>query len=115
MANHSYVFLILILFSLGGACSPDEIDDTVVFYWEQTKCSDPWGTTGNDSQSKTRGAIISFLTENGIYYVNVVNFEDTISNGVNCDACICPTEIDIIVEVNEKYDEEMDTLGFKRK
>jgi hypothetical protein len=116
MANRSCIFLISILFLLVAACSSDEVEDKAALYWSQTKCSDPWDTKENDSQSKTKNAIISYLDEQGIGNVKIVSFENTLSDGgVTCDACICPTGVIITVEVNPESVEKMEDLGFIKK
>ncbi|HKK12040.1 MAG TPA: hypothetical protein VJ945_04375 [Flavobacteriaceae bacterium] len=116
MTNHSYLLVLLVIFSFTYSCTSDKINDAIVFYWEQTKCSDPWGTTDNDSQSDTKSAIISFLSENGVEDVNKISFENTSPEGtVTCDACNCLNGILILIEIEMAQAAKMEALGFIRR
>lgn len=46
--------------------SCDTEDDLSHYYWDQTKCSDPWNTGENDANEITREAVTTFLKTNGI-------------------------------------------------
>ena len=110
------LFFILVTLS---ACSDDgdtqDNANLILLYWEQTLCFDPWDTGAGDTESETRSALGEYLKEKGIEEFNITRFEDTLEAGVAiCAACHCKNGILIYVEVDEKYEEQMEELGFIR-
>lgn len=111
------IIFFLVLLSTGSSCEND--DNTIVngvnFYWEQTKCSDPWNTSEADSNSRVISAIMEYLEENGVSNVEIIDFENTLSDGeLTCDACHCPTGIRILLKVVANESERMEELGFAK-
>lgn len=109
---------ILILISASVSCETSEntnVDNGIGYYWEQTKCSDPWGTTEADSNSVVISALKNYLNDNGVPKVEVIDFDNTLSDGeITCDACHCPTGVRIIMEVPGNQSGKMEGLGFAK-
>lgn len=100
-----FFFLALIFIS----CDKDE--EGKLFYWEQTKCADPWGTGQNDVNSETTIALKEFLDDNDIAALNI-QFDNNSTLDVLCESCGCGTGQRILVMVPESDEEELENLGF---
>lgn len=109
--------LLCLLSILSFSCSDsDDPENKALFYWEQTKCSDPWGAKENDTESTIREALGQYLLDNGINKFSIKDFAYVLTEGtVTCDSCGCPSGTVIVVEVVETYVEKMKDLGFKTK
>lgn len=98
------------------SCSSNDRIEIDSFYWNQTMCSDPWGTNGSDSNSATTSAIAFYLMERGISNIKVVSYENTLPDNVStCTACHCPNGIVIQVDVGKGQIKKMEKIGFFQK
>lgn len=93
--------------------SCDKDNRKMEFYWEQTKCSDPWGTGQNDTNMETSTALKEFLDLKGITPINI-KFDNNSKLDVFCESCGCGTGKRIILEVLESDESEILLLGFKK-
>lgn len=100
----------LILFGL-VISSCDKNEDLNLFYWNQTKCADPWNTGENASNEETKVAVIAFLENENITVFNVdFDKKSPLDNG--CKSCGCGTGQRIIVSVEDKDKNAMNDLSF---
>lgn len=107
--------LVLTTLLVLGSCNNAEVNNGIEFYWNQTKCSDPWKTGEGDSNGKTRAAIKAYLKEQGIGAVDITGFENTLEDGVvSCESCGCITGIRIYVDVPDSEEAKMLELGFTK-
>jgi len=95
------------------SCDNENIDSFSTFYWNQTKCADPWGTGQNDSNLNTSSALKEFLEEKGINVLKI-SFEDISNGDLTCDSCGCTTGIRIFVNIAEKDKDKLKKLGFEK-
>ncbi|PIE99917.1 MAG: hypothetical protein CR994_08720 [Maribacter sp.] len=114
-----FYFTTLLILNLSVCASCEDNDDSTVngveFYWEQTKCLDPWNTNESHSDSTVRSALTGYLKENGVSKIETIDFENTLSQGeLTCDACNCPTGIRIILKVPANESEKIEELGFAK-
>lgn len=105
--NFKIIYLGVLLIVL-SSCSSTSYDNQ--FYWDQTKCVDPWGTDENDPNKETSSALKDFLGKKGITVLRI-DYEDN-STGLTCDACTCYTGLRIFVSVPERDNDEIKKLGF---
>ena len=103
------IFLIFFLALILVSCDKDE--EVKQFYWEQTKCADPWGTGQNDLNSDTAIALNEFLEDNGITALDI-KFDSNSTLDVLCESCGCGTGQRILIVVPETDEEEVENLGF---
>ena len=87
MAVYFLVF-ILVVALIFVSCDKDEEGNQ--FYWEQSKCADPWGTGENDLNSDTTIALKEFLDDNGITALNI-KFDNNSTLDILCESCGCGT------------------------
>ncbi|WP_425638881.1 hypothetical protein ACPUEN_04615 [Algoriphagus yeomjeoni] len=104
------LFLLLVLFLQG--CHEDNSLNTLVFYWDQTSCSDPWNTNSNNSNNEILQAVEDYLRDHGVNGARVISIT---GNGVEqvCEACFCTTGTRINVKVPTTQKSKMIALGFK--
>ena len=108
MKNTSLFLLSLFSFILIASCNKD---DTEVFYWDETSCSDPWQTNYNDTDEEKKANIELYLTDKNIE-VEGINFEYDSSKVTFCTACNCTTGNVIGIKVSSKDKEKMEELNF---
>ena len=97
-------FLILLL-----SCKKDPTNN--LYYWDQTKCADPWNTGEDDPNHETEVAITDYLNDNGIDVISIdFDNKSPINNG--CESCGCGTGQRIIVEVEKNDGNAIEDLGF---
>ena len=115
MKNMAQFIIVLIAMFILGSCEKEEVEDGILFYWNQTGCADPWGTDERDSNKETGAAIKAYLKGEGISAVDIIGFENILEEGVvGCDSCFCITGIRIIVEVPDSDEAKMLALGFSK-
>ena len=110
MRKHIVAFFLLLSSALSLVCCDNEEEDGG-FYWEQTKCADPWGTGENDSNQATIRELEIFLKDNGIVVLGIT-FDNNSTLDVLCESCGCGTGQRIIVTVLESDAAEIQDLGF---
>lgn len=103
-----FLFGLVLIF---GIISCDKDEDINRFFWNQTKCADPWNTGENDSNEQTKIAVINFL-ENEQVTILDVNFDNKSPLDNLCESCGCGTGQRIIVDVEVKDSEAMANLTF---
>lgn len=102
----------MIVFSLIlTAYSCEKEEDISRFFWDQTKCSDPWNTTEIDSNQETIIAISNYLERNGVRVENV-DFDNNSSLDSQCESCACGTGQRIVVDVYSNDNKKMKELDF---
>jgi len=106
------IFMIYTTIFLSGCSGDSSSNLSVLFYWDQTGCSDPWETGPNDTNSETEIAIMAYLETNGIK-IRRIYFDKNPSPDV-CEACFCTTELRIVVEVSKTHISKMEELGFRQ-
>ncbi|MGB5237284.1 MAG: hypothetical protein WBN59_06580, partial [Flavobacteriaceae bacterium] len=107
-----YIFIFLFLCTFFGCNSDDNPFDTeVLFYWNQTKCADPWNTGQNDSNEETEIAVKAYLIDENVR-INKLNFDANSPLDVFCESCGCGTGQRILVEVSKSDVSKMKQLGF---
>lgn len=107
--NRVFLVLSLIAILIFTSCGKDE--DGRQYYWEQTKCSDPWGTGENDSNLDTTNALKDFLKDNSINILSI-NFDNNSTLDVRCESCGCGTGQRMLISVPELDEEKIENLGF---
>lgn len=106
------VFYVLIIGAFSGCSNDDDASKTeALFYWNQTKCADPWNTGENDSNEETEIAVRTFL-ENENVGVENLNFDSKSPLDKFCESCGCGTGQRIVVEVSNSDISKMEELGF---
>ena len=108
MKNFQFLFLTLFGFVISSCDGNENLSQ---FYWNQTKCSDPWNTGENDSNEQTKVAITNFLKNKNINVLNV-DFDTKSPLDKLCESCGCGTGQRIIVYVEEDDKNTMSDLNF---
>ena len=107
----------LIKFFLAFFISISSCDNEIgqnLYYWDQTKCSDPWNTGENDSESKTVTALRKYFDSLDVH-VSKINFENRSKEGeVSCDACPCLSGIRILISIPDNDHQKVIDVGFKK-
>lgn len=85
--------------------------ESVVFYWDETACSDPWRQKGDDTDEERKISIESYLTDQNIDVENI-DFEFDERKEQFCEACNCTTGRIIVMEVSAKDKRKMKKLDF---
>lgn len=105
-------FLLGLILLLTFSCNDDDSNrNETLFFWNQTKCADPWNTEENSSNTETENAVREYLNIEGITVINL-NFDNKSSLATDCEACGCGTGQRIIVEVNNSDISKMEELRF---
>ncbi|RKN75107.1 hypothetical protein D7Z94_25235 [Ulvibacterium marinum] len=104
-----FFLLPLILPTALVCCNKD--DEAEKFYWEQTKCSDPWGTGERDANPITIQALEQYLEDNDIEALRIM-FDNKSALDALCESCGCGTGQRIIVTVPKSDETELQDLGF---
>ena len=114
MKNVSYILLgLLLLFNYSCNKDDDSSKKENQFYWNQTKCADPWNTGQNNSNEETKIAVKTYLLNNNINVLNL-DFDTNSPLDIYCESCACGTGQRIIVEVKDSDIHKMDELDFYR-
>lgn len=97
------------------ACSKKESlgkHEYIGFYYEQTKCSDPWETSGDDSV--TLENVASYLNAHDLYIAGL-SIEQTSAGDASCAACSCKTgKIIYATTLNsDNQKKSYEDIGFK--
>lgn len=112
MKNKYYLLFGLILFSIYGCNNDDDSPKNEIrFYWNQTKCADPWNTGENNSNGETEIAIKAYL-ENENVVVRDLDFDNNSPLATDCESCGCGTGQRIIVDVKDSDISKMEELEF---
>ncbi len=91
---------------------PDKKDQNeYLYFWDQTKCSDPWGTGENNSNEETSLAVTDFLESEGITVIEV-RFDVNSTLDTYCESCGCGTGQRVIVSVAEEDQNRMNRYNF---
>ena len=111
--KYTIILLIgLISFAL-YSCSDDDDSpqDESIFYWNQTKCADPWNTGENSTNEETEAAVKAYLENENINVQNL-RFDNKSPLAEDCEACDCGTGQRIIVDVEDSDISKMKELEF---
>ena len=104
----------MILVSFYGCNNDDDSMKTeVLFYWNQTKCADPWNTGENESNEQTEIAVKDYLESQNVS-IQYLDFDTYSPLDVYCESCGCGTGQRIIVEVSDSDIPRMEELKFYR-
>jgi hypothetical protein len=111
--KHKYHLLIgLILISIYGCINNDgSTKNETRFYWNQTKCADPWNTGENDPNEETEIAVKTYL-ENENVSIQKLDFDNNSPLSTICESCGCGTGQRIIVDVTDSDISKMTALNF---
>lgn len=102
----------LILFSFYSCSEDDDSPKEVIrFYWNQTKCADPWNTGENDPNEETKNAVKEYLKNRNINVLNI-EFDTNSPLSTLCESCGCGTGQRIIVDVEYSDSSKMEELEF---
>ncbi len=105
--------LIGLLLLVAYSCNSDDDSNRNEnrFFWNQTKCADPWNTGENDSNGETEIAVTEYLE---IKNVNILNlgFDTNSPLATDCESCGCGTGQRIIVYVKDLDVSKMEELEF---
>ncbi|GGX01192.1 hypothetical protein [Salegentibacter mishustinae] len=95
------------------SCSDDDDSpqDESIFYWNQTKCADPWNTGENSTNEETEIAVKTYL-ENENISVQKLEFDTRSPLATDCESCGCGTGQRIIVDVEDSDISKMKELEF---
>ncbi len=112
MKTTSLIELFLAFFISISSC--DHEINQGIYYWDQTKCSDPWNTGENDSDAKTATALRTYFDSLDIHVLEV-NFESLPNDGkVSCDACHCLSGMRILISIPDSDHQKGLDVGFKK-
>ena len=110
--KYKIVILIgLILFSFYSCSNNDSPQDESIFYWNQTKCADPWNTGENNTNKETEIAVKAYL-ENENISIQKLGFDNKSPLATDCEACDCGTGQRVIVDVKGSNIAKMKELDF---
>jgi hypothetical protein len=101
------LFYLIPLFLTFAACDNDNPEE--IYFWQQTKCADPWETGENDPNPETILAIDEVLKEEGIKRLNI-HFDNNSSPDISCESCGCGTGQRILVTGNDTDGSNMGIL-----
>lgn len=85
--------------------------ESVVFYWDETACSDSWKHESDDTEEERKTSIESYLTDQNIKVENI-DFELDSTKKQFCEACHCTTGRIIMIKVSSKNNRKMKKLDF---
>jgi len=108
MKNVYLIGLIIIGLAL-SSCNKE--DDSIRFFWNQTKCSDPWNTGENNSNEQTKKSLKLYLENSNINALRI-DFDNNSPLDILCKSCGCGTGQRIIVEVMKKDEIVITNLNF---
>lgn len=108
--KHLFIGLLLIT-TFGCNSDDDSSNNNIPFYWNQTKCADPWDTGENDPNEETKNAVKVYLENENIIVKNL-NFDNKSPLDTLCESCACGTGQRIIVEVIDSDSAKMEAIGF---
>jgi len=105
--------LLGLLLLLTYSCNNDDNSnrEETLFFWNQTKCADPWNTGENSSNTETENAVTEYLENENVTVISL-NFDTNSPLITGCEACSCGTGQRIIVEVNTSDISKMEELEF---
>lgn len=106
-----HVLIGLLLLSVYGCNTDDSIVNQQRFYWNQTKCADPWSTGENNSNTETEIAVTKYL-QNEDVNILTLSFDTNSPLASDCESCGCGTGQRIIVNVKDAYVAKMKELNF---
>ena len=106
-------FLLGLVLLLTFSCNNDDDSNgnETLFFWNQTKCADPWNTGENSTNADTENAVREYLEIENITVINL-NFDNNSPLATDCESCGCGTGQRIIVEVNNSDASKMEELEF---
>lgn len=81
------------------------------FFWNQTKCTDPWNTGENNYNGETEIAVTEYLENENITILNL-NFDNDSPLAIDCEDCGCGTGQRITVNVNNSNISKIEELEF---
>ncbi len=89
----------------------DSTGNETRFFWNQTKCADPWNTGGNNSNGETEIAMTEYLQTENVNFLNL-GFDTNSPLATDCESCDCGTGQRIIVDVKNSDISKMEELEF---
>jgi len=102
----------LLLLSVYGCNNDDDSNGNEQrFFWNQTKCADPWSTGENNSKGETEIAVTKYLQNENVNILNL-SFDTNSPLAVDCESCGCGTGQRIIVNVKDSDVSKMKELNF---
>ena len=113
LMNYNFIILICLIFFSLFSCSNDDDSpqDESIFYWNETKCADPWNTGENRTNGETEVAVKVYLANENINIQNL-GFDNKSPLATDCEACDCGTGQRIIVDVEDSDIPKMKELEF---
>jgi hypothetical protein len=112
MRHLPLAFVALCLFT---QCQPDSQPlpqaTPLKFFYEETKCADPWSANGQSSTTEPEALLEDYLTNLDIKYTD---FQVTLDGTAptNCPACTCTTGRIFRLEAEDEYKDKLLNLGF---
>ena len=87
MKIRTFPIILMTIISI-WSCDQDIVKNEaqIDFYWDQTKCSDPWGTGENDSNLETEAALMEYLKNEGIEAIDI-EFNNNSELDPGCESC----------------------------
>lgn len=106
----SHIFLIVFaIFIAFSSCEKD--NETTIFYWNETGCSNPWEQDNNDTEEEKKAKIENYLSDQNVSIENI-EFEFDSTKEQFCRACHCTTGSIIVMKVSTKDKRKMKRLDF---
>lgn len=109
MKHTNYVIAISFMLLL---CSCVKEPVIVKMQKAQTQCSDAWGY--GETSPQTVNLLKTYLTSKDISVNNVTLVKTAPDGTLFCQACTCPNGNTFYVEVESKYQDSLEALGFKK-
>jgi len=105
------IIIIAILFISLSSC---EKEDDEKYFYEETKCADPWGYYGGLSDNELIEKINQYLIDS--LQIEFSNLQITDEGEYEfCEACICKTGRFIRIDSDDDYEDELLGIGFIRE
>lgn len=79
-----------------SSCKKD--DDSTIFYWNETKCSDPWDIKSSSAEKEMQLAIERYLKDEKVK-IQDIEFKIDTSKVQECEACNCTAGKVMVVNV----------------
>jgi len=93
------------------SCNKD--DSNIWLYYKETKCSDVWNTTENNSEDEVMNAVLLYLSNQRISVSEIEVLQK--ENDEGCEACHCKTGRHVRVKASECHFSRLENLGFKKE
>jgi hypothetical protein len=104
------IYLIaIVLLTFVSSCKKE--NESTIFYWDETLCSDPWGQDSDDTEEERKESIGNYLSDQKVNVENI-EFEFDSTKEQFCEACHCTSGRIIVIEVSTKDKPKMKKLDF---